>query len=309
MNSRFGSMGPRRQAAMRERLLYIGGGAITFALAAIVALIIYSYNEVEAHQTVAVPDQPVEQVAFGTVVLLAPKAPVPHGTKLSQVALREIHWPRNEVPEGAVRRADDVRDMYSKVDLPANQPILRANLSSTPLLGGVADLIPPGHRATTIEVDATAGVEGWATPGAHVDILVTYHDRDDGQKKTQIAVEDAVVVSFNGQTRNDTNGMRGEQQARMGRSTATVTLATPVEDSLKIHTARAMGRISLLLRNTSDLKSVGNVTVSASDLRSSQRQDKGGAQTIGHVRYEGQDGVSRELELRSDKKWYLTQEE
>lgn len=303
----FGSVTPLQRAAIRERMLYFGGGALLFSLAAVIALIAYSYNEVEAYQELSVPSRTANQVAFGSIVLLAPQEPVPHGTKLELVAMRDIHWPRNEVPAGALRPADSFAELYASADLPANQPILRANLSSTPLLGGVADLIPSGHRATTIEVDSTSGVEGWATPGAHVDVLVTYHDKSIGEKKTQIAIEDAVVVSFNGQTRK-ASGNRGET-ARNFSSNATVTLAVPVVDAVKLHTARAMGSISLLLRNTSDLKSVGSSTVTASDLQNADRPREKSGSSVGFVRYTDESGIAKELQLRSDRRWYLNNEE
>ncbi|MCB0358890.1 MAG: Flp pilus assembly protein CpaB [Bdellovibrionales bacterium] len=302
MSARFGSVSAGRQAIIRERLLYIGGGAITFALAAIVALIIYSYNEADAHQSVTAPQQPLEQVAFGTVVLLAPTTPIPRGTQINQAPMKEIHWPRNEVPEGAVRRAEDIREMYAKVDIPADQPILRANLSATPPLGGISDAIPPGHRAATIEVDATTGVEGWATPGAHVDVLVTYHDLEDGKKKTQIAVEDAVVLSYNGQTRTST--LRGEGVSPIVPKTATVTLAVPFRDAIRMRTAAAMGEISLILRSSSDMKSVGPQMVTSDDLRhDGQEPQREYREPDGRVRYTDSTGRSVELELGPDQRW------
>jgi pilus assembly protein CpaB len=311
MGARFGSVGNGRRSAMRERMLYVGGGALTFALAAIVALIIYSYNEVEATQSVAAPAQQMDQIAFGTVVLVAPKAAVPNGTKLSQVAFREVHWPRNEVPEGAIRNVADIRDMYAKVDLPGNQPILRANLSPTPLIGGVADLIPPGHRATTIEVDATSGVEGWATPGARVDVIVTYHDTRLNVKKTQIAVEDAVVVSFNGQTRTGggIQGAAGSVNVPRFSNTATVTLAVPTNDALRIHTARAMGKISLILRNTGDVKATGDLSVSQDDFQRGAKEENTKSEATGFVRYSTGDGERHQIELHKDNKWYAVEDD
>lgn len=306
MNARFGQSGPVHKMLLRERLIYIGGGAITFTVTAIVAAIVYSYNEVEARQTIVAPQESADQLAFGTVVLLAPSAPVPQGTKLDQIAVREIHWPRNEVPEGAVRRQEDIEGMYSKIDLPPNQPILRANLQSTPLLGGVVDLIPPGHRATTIEVDATSGVEGWATPGAHVDVLVTYHDSAEGMKKSQIAVENAVVVSYNGQIKSGATAREGSQRPSSNPSSATVTLAVPVLDAVKIHTARAMGRISLILRNTSDIRSVSDSTVAEDDLKNTKAETKAQrSEPAGFVRFTDSTGAEKHLELRSDKKWWI----
>ncbi|MBL7663093.1 Flp pilus assembly protein CpaB [bacterium] len=302
MSGRFnGQQQHSAHSSMHERLLYIGGGILIFAMAIIVAVVIYSYNEVEARQTLTSNSSDPSDVAFGTMALLSPAKIIPAGTKLNDVPLVQVNWPRTEVPEGAVRDAADMRDMYAKVDLQPNQPIIKSSLSSVPIIGGVADIIPPGHRATTIEVDSTSGVEGWATPGAHVDVIVTYQDSTDGKKKSQIAIEDAVVVSYNGQTKvGDT------KEGTIGRlsQTATVTLAVPVMDAVKLHTARAMGKISLILRNTSDVRSVGDALVTSTDLSKVQPDPKKSlGDPQGFVRYKDGKGGEMHMELR-DKKWW-----
>lgn len=300
MNSRFGGMVPAHAKTQRDRLLYVGGGTLTFALLVIGILLLYSHKPVEAVQQVKAQQQNISDVAFGTVVLIAPSAPVPKGAKLSQVPLREMHWPRNEVPEGAVRDIDSIRDMYAKVGLPANQPVLRANLSAAPLVNGVAELIPPGHRAITIEVDSEAGVEGWATPGAHVDVLLTYRDPEDNLNKTRVAVEDAVVLSYNGRTQ------KAQDQADVAKvaATSTVTLAVTAEDSLKMPTARAMGRISLVLRNTNDPKSIGNGTFAANEWDDSAKKDGPAFVSKAFARFTTEDGKERHFELGPDQKWW-----
>src|SRR4051794_18839164 len=58
-----------------------------------------------------------------------------------------------------------------------------------PTASKVASLIRPGYRAATIEVDHISGVEGWASAGRHVDLVMSYQDPADGKKKSQIAVE------------------------------------------------------------------------------------------------------------------------
>ena len=303
MSARLNSIASRRGYLTRQQMLHIGGGAVTFAFAALLALVFYGNNNVDASQTIGAKNQ--EQLAFGTVVLLAPTSRVPAGAKLNTVILKEVHWPRNEVPEGAIRRPEDLQEMFAKTDLAENQPILRTALSTSPLIGGVADLIPPGHRATTIEVDSTSGVEGWATPGAHVDVLVTYHDPADGQKKSQIAVEDAMVVSFNGRMRGNANGAEGGRFA----STATVTLAVPVVEAVKIHTARAMGKISLILRNTSDQRTVGESTVTSGDIKNVNKKVPEGREIPkGFVRFTDEGGSKRQLELRNDQRWWTVTE-
>ena len=303
MSTRFGASSQSRNPILKGRLLFLGGGIVAIIAMVVVVMVVANYQDAVARQRSNPMSDPSGQpAAISTVEILAPDGAVPYGTKLSEASLRSIRWPRSDVPEGAVRRLDEVQEMYAKIDLPAGQPILRANLTPTPPIGGVADLIPANHRATTIEVDATSGVEGWATPGAHVDVLVTYQDSNDNLKKTTIAVEDAVVLSFNGQTKK---GAAPTDPTTRVSSTATVTLAVPVMDALKIHQARAMGRISLLLRNTSDIRSPGTVVVSPKDIQGggpAPKEIKSEPEpSKGFVRFSDQKGDSKILELRGNK--------
>ncbi len=298
MRSRFGRFGPGRVRLIRERLLYVSSGALTAALAAVIGVVAYSYEDAHSGEAYAAR-APRDSLTLDTVLLLSPMEEVKQGTRLSQVNFRELYWPRERVPEGAIRAGEDVRSLYAKVDLPTGQPMLQSNLSLDPLIGGVADLIPPGHRATTIEVDETSGVEGWATPGAHVDVLITYHDQVDGLKKSQIVVEDAVVVSYNGKTSKTTHENNRSSQ------TTTVTLAVPVIDAVRIHTGRALGEISLILRNTSDLKSVGSPVVTSRDFQLNNIEPKRTVETpSGFVRFIDSNGIERQLELRADQRWW-----
>lgn len=305
MNTRFGGMVPAttRAKVNRDRLIFVGGGTMMFALLILGTLLLYSHKSVEAVQQIKPEQEQLSNVAFGTVVLIAPSAPVPKGAKLGQVPLREMHWPRNEVPEGAVRDIESIKDMFAKVGLPANQPVLRSNLSPAPLVNGVAELIPPGHRAITIEVDSEAGVEGWATPGAHVDVLLTYREGESGLNMTRVAVEDAVVLSFNGKTQKaqDSNDVSSSKVS----ASSTVTLAVTAEDSLKMPTARAMGRISLVLRNTNDPKSIGNSMFASNEWdRAAEKKEGPAFVSKAFARYTTSDGKEKQFELGPDRKWW-----
>lgn len=291
-NKRFGGF---RQSGLgpRERWMLIGGSVSIVCAIVLITLLVSSKDEADAVQKPVMPVA-TDGINLGNVELVVPVDPVPEGTKLSTVKTTLMHWPSAQVPEGAVRRDDDVQDLYAKVDLPAKQPILRANLTSVALAGGIADRIPEGHRAVTMEVDATSGVEGWATPGAHVDVLVTFHDPADGKKKTQIVIEDAVVISYNGDTKRTVRD--GHRPSQSG----TVTLSVEVSDAVKLYTARALGKIGLMLRNSSDRKSVGETVVSVDDF--SKRVEAPAPTPVqeapkGFARFVDKDGKVKELEL------------
>lgn len=296
MSHRFGM---RQHAALRRRrqMLMLGGGALLLAAFALSLTVIFTNNEAEAHVK-AVQAEALDSMLVRTK-LLVPLDSVPAGQKISRGMLRELEVSRVEVPEGSLRKEDFSGDLYAKVNLDAGKPLLRETLSQTPLLGNIADLIKPGYRAATLEVDATSGVEGWATAGAHVDIVVTYQDEEDGKKKSQIAIENAIVLSYN---RNTERG-KDTDPTRSGVQTATVTLSVPTIDAVKIHTARAMGRISLVLRSMGDEKGIGPAVVTPEDFKTGPQPKREIASAKGTVRYTDKNGNERQLELTNNQTW------
>lgn len=295
---------PRRNAMdLRQRIIYFGGGALAVSALTLGATVLFTDKEASAHVKV-VSNESIETM-ISNVQVLVPAQAIKAGVKLTPNLFREVSLPRNEVPEGAFRKGEMQEELYAKLDLPANRPIMRENVSNTAPLGSVADLVKPGYRAATIEVDATSGVEGWANAGAHVDIVVTYLDPADGKKKSQIAIEDAVVLSFN---RNTGRLGKDSSEAKID-SVATVTLSLPTLDAVKLHTARSMGKISLILRSIDDVKGVGHTEITPEDFRIStekapEPQDKNKYRAItGYASFVDRNGQTRELELKGGSLW------
>ncbi len=301
MGVRFQGFGPNRATVRRERMMFYGGGSVAFALIVVGALLVYSNSTVQAREDLtAVPAVDADS-SFGTVVLIAPTTRVPKGTKLTKSYLREIHWPRDQVPEGALRHIEDVEGMFSNGSMQANQPILRSSIAVSPPSFGIGELLPPGHRAVTIRVDAISGVEGWARAGAHVDVFLTYVDQREGQTKTRIAVEDAIVLSYGGNPnkQRDRDGMQSHQEIA-----TTVTLAVPLEDSLKIQTASAMGQITLALRNSNDIDSTGNAEFAADDWDEPVNANSQPSVAKGFARYTDSTGNEKQFILDNADRWF-----
>jgi pilus assembly protein CpaB len=58
-------------------------------------------------------------------------------------------------------------------DLYAGEPIMDNRLAPMGSGGGLAAAIPQGMRACAVRVDEVVGVSGFATPGMHVDVLIS----------------------------------------------------------------------------------------------------------------------------------------
>ena len=298
----FGHRGYRREIVRRERMLILGGGALALSFSAIITLLLTTGRPVEAEYQVPAKDD--IDPAY-TVALVVPTTSVQPGVRLNRVTLRKIYWPRDNVPEGAIREQDAVETMFAVEKLAANQPIIRTALSPTPPVVSLGDLLPPGFRAVTIPVDGTGSVEGWAQPGAHVDVMLTYRDSQDGKQKTRAAINDARVLSFDGNT-STPKEQTGFAPASGGLST--VTLAVTAADVLRLRTAQAMGRISLALRNPNEFKAAKDVVFAEDQFAQGptvvSSNGVGADGLIGMARATDEHGVQQEFELHSDERWH-----
>lgn len=300
MNSKFGGFNSSALYRLRRARLIFWGGAATAALGVFVLLMIYSQKTVEANQPprAANPDK-ISDLAFGNVALVVPSKVVQEGMRLGQTELEIIYWPRNEVPQGAIRDINEAKNLWTRVSLPARQPILRENVSMSPVGTGLARLVPVGSRAVTIDVDRTSGIEGWITPGAHVDVLLTHRDPENGATVTRTAVQDAIVISFQGSTEKASDSEPGKIL-----SDFTVTLAVSREDALKIPTAKALGRMTLTLRNPDEPALEDGKGVFSSNVDWNKKEEKKLAQAkpsiAGFVKYKDSNDQEISVEVGSD---------
>ncbi|MCB0339412.1 MAG: Flp pilus assembly protein CpaB, partial [Bdellovibrionales bacterium] len=173
--------------------------------------------------------------------------------------LREVYWPRNQVPPGAIRDLAEVKALYAKNALPQGLPLVRTNLSEH----AQQERLPvrPGFVAKSIKVDATSSLEGHALPGSKVDVLLTYVDVD--QKATKVIVENATVLSYGGHVEAPNSPL-----PMVGRPATynTITLEVSRNDALTIATSERMGELSLILRPMDDIKASGPMFVDDRDI-------------------------------------------
>ena len=125
----------------------------------------------------------------------------------------------------------------------------------------------------------------------------------------EIAVEDAVVLSYGGDPNKQANTK--DSIANITNSLATtVTLAVGLEESLKIQTATAMGQITLALRNSNDNNVTTKREFSADDWDDPNKNKKNsGPITKGFARYTDARGKDKEFVLDNSNQWFHSDEE
>lgn len=239
------------------------------------------------------------------VLVVIPKRAIEPGEALEESLFSLAARPVISIPEGTVRSFEELRGQFARTIIPADQPLNRAFLVDVRPTNEVAERIPDGFRAVTIEVDEITGVEGWARAGAHVD--VAWVAEVNGAKTASIIVQNAKVLSA--ERRTD----EGPRDAGLARpqpevlpklpvdapALTTVTLLAAERDAQRISLASLSGTVFLLLRGLSD---VGKQTsaLGALTYRDLLQQREGAPDRVrGSVRFSERDGKG-ELVLLDD---------
>lgn len=245
--AKFARPHPAIKRGDKERRVFFSLVGVTVCLLVVLLVLINNKSASAKQDRMASQSAASLSAGVGNVVLYAPVADVPPGTKLSAVELKEVYWPRHQIPEGAIRDASEAKALFAKNKLAANMPLVRAALSSQPTRNALA--LTKGYRAVAIDVDATSGIEGHALPGTRVDVVLTYNK--DEELTSKVIVQNARVLSYGG---DDKSIQDRELDMIEGpaKPSSTITLEVLPQDALKISTARQVGRLSLIMRATDD---------------------------------------------------------
>jgi len=177
------------------------------------------------------------------------------GDPIDEGDLMVVDWPVESVPQGAFTDVKTLLASYDSVTptvgILAGEPVVKSRLSSADQGTGVAALVSPSMRAVALEVDASVANTGLVYPGARVDVIVTFRDRDGHGPLAYTAVQRAQVLSVGLDVDVATRSRKDDDDRRRG-DTAYVTLQVTPEEAEVIGVARSEGRIDLSLRNGKD---------------------------------------------------------
>jgi Flp pilus assembly protein CpaB len=177
---------------------------------------------------------------FDKVTVPVPIQKVSAGTSVSDIKFKYVEFPKHQLPHGAVTKLDEIHSAVVTAALPADLPLFRSNLSFTySPTNPVVERIPEGMRAVTVKVDATTAVEGWASSGSLVDVLLIT------DKGTSVVAEKVKILSAERSLDPIENNDTPEVPS-------TVTLLVTQEQSLSVMAATSQGKLAFALRNDSD---------------------------------------------------------
>ena len=289
-----------------------GGGRLLIYLVLIVggflfisgAFVIFATKKGGSSETEAQPIQPVVvrevapvQPASQMVEVIVPARDIPQGEALQISNFVKVSRPSVGLPLNAVRSYEELQGKYARYWLAALQPVTANAITKEQPVNVVADSIPKGYRAVTISVSATSGVEGWASPGAQVD--VQWISDALGERTVVLLVQNAKVLSA--ERRVDTNAAANNGANPVP---TTVTLLVSERDAQKISLAAVSGSIVLHLRGTEGAgKASGSTsTLSVNDVlhgRSSHEREN--RQVQGTLKIHGSDGKVDEVAIIDGK--------
>lgn len=109
--------------------------------------------------------------------------------------------------------------------------------------------LAPGQRATTIPVDETSSLSGLLRPGDRIDLLATV--QRDKQHLTMPLLQGVRVLATGSRTRPGEDVGAGDP---LGGTFGTLTLDLSEEEATRLVAARALARLTAVLRNPQDIR-------------------------------------------------------
>ncbi len=184
-----------------------------------------------------------------TEQILVALADIDISTKLDDKNVKLEDWPKAKVPEGSLRRLEDLKDKFAMTRFVKGEPIHVSKITDNP--NSTAQKIPAGYRAMPVKVDEDTVMKAIA-PGDRVDVMVFLKkDLNQGILETTAVTILKNVRVFAVNTNTDRNNEpSGKGESAMFR---TVSLLLKPDHSQELAVAARIGKIVLTLRSPEEL--------------------------------------------------------
>jgi pilus assembly protein CpaB len=196
--------------------------------------------------------QKAEQNQKGPVVYAAKD--IPEGAEITADALETREELLNKIPTGALTSPSTAVGGIAAYPIQQNTMVLSNVVKARIQQQGFEGKIKEGYRAITFGIDSNAGVAGFISPGAHVDILCITGSA--AETKAAPVLSDVEVIAVGTTFKK----APGETQATQASS---VTVLVNPEDAQKLVKAVSAGKPWLTLRNEKDHTPVATVDITA----------------------------------------------
>ncbi len=203
-----------------------------------------------------------------TARVLVAKSALDYGTKIESKHLQWVEWPKQAVPPGSFTSVEalfgdqgkDSRVVLRPIE--PGEPILKGKITKLGESPRMSMNLGDGKRAVAVNVDATAGVAGFVSPGDRVDVMLIREI--EGELVSSIILQSVPVIATDQRSRTDSTG------AQTFRS---VTFEVDTVQAQKLALAQQVGRLSLTLRGISEQVGDDIKPVTADSLNDYLKQD------------------------------------
>jgi len=203
----------------------------------------------------AIEEQITSQAKGGkTVSVVVPTADLPRDTPITAdvVAARDV--PADLIYDNTILAAnfDDVKGLRLLHAVPRGRPLLQDDVEEKNK--DFADLLPPGTRAITMDVDEVNSLANMIKPGNYVDLFLITTDVSNPAGGQQIVpVLQRVKVLATGEQSGrraleEETGPRGAQARRY----SNITFEVSPDQAARIALAQQLGKVRAVLRNGDD---------------------------------------------------------
>lgn len=219
------------------------GGMLILALSAGLAAALLAFLLVRSHT-------PAGTSAPETLSVAAASRAIPARTRLTAALLLPRLVPIAQVPEGSYADTAELVGKITAQSISAGSPITKEALAAPGSASGLAFALPATQRAVTIALDPADGIDAFAFPGDHVDILVT-DEPGSGPAQTRTVLQNVSLLAVGTKTAADSAAAASlPPTAASGASHVTVGVSPLQAQALVLAAAR--GKIHLSLRSASD---------------------------------------------------------
>lgn len=187
----------------------------------------------------------VKQKPTVTQTVVVAKKPLRFGMQVTRADLKEIPWPKGDIPSGAFHKISLLlngtkRTVLAPIEV--NEPVLAVKVTGPGERASLSALVKRGMKAVTIRVNDAEGGGGFVLPGDRVDVVMT-RQLDKGRASSQVVLQDVHVLAV-------------DQSADVRSSKPTVPKAVTLEvstvEAQKLWLAQSIGKLSLLLRKAGE---------------------------------------------------------
>lgn len=186
--------------------------------------------------------------APNTVAVVTASRAIPARSRLTADLLQLRFLPAQQDPEGAYRASTTLIGKITAQPIAAGEAVTDKALAAPGAAAGLAFALPSSQRAVTVALDPADGVDEFAYPGDHVDILVT-DEPGNASAETRTVLQNVTLLAVGSQT---SAGPPATASPPTAGGASHVTVAVTPAQAQPLVLAATRGKIHLALRPAGD---------------------------------------------------------